>query len=69
LSRSIGSKITEQVPRVASYRVASCRVASCRETGDDSTKKPPCGGPFVQTNPKNRSVRNRLGGRKCSKTL
>jgi hypothetical protein len=64
LSRSIGSKITEQVPRVA-----SCRVASPRETGDDSTKKPPCGGPFVQTNPKNRSVRNRLGGRKCSKTL
>lgn len=64
LSRSIGSKITEQVPRVA-----SCRVASCRETGNDSTKKPPCGGPFVQTNPKNRSVRNRLGGRKCSKTL
>jgi hypothetical protein len=59
LSRSIGSKITEQVPRVA----------SCRETGNDSTKKPPCGGPFVQTNPKNRSVRNRLGGRKCSKTL
>ena len=74
LSRSIGSKITEQVPRVASCRVASCRVASCpvascRETGNDSTKKPPCGGPFVQTNPKNRSVRNRLGGRKCSKTL
>jgi hypothetical protein len=42
LSRSIESKITEQVPRVASPR----------ETGDDSTKKPPCGGPFVQTNPR-----------------
>ena len=41
LNRSIGSKSTEQVPQRARFRGA----------GDDSTKKPPCGGPFIQLNP------------------